>query len=111
MKIKQRNIRWLAVLLESLYLVLPILSIINFVSIAIVLYAEIRPWLTVHMPWMQLWIFLLIFVGVTVIAMCVAWIVLVPSIWALRGQQMFGRETREEGEGDCELGKGETDGG
>ena len=95
-KIPQKNIRWLGIVMESLYLALPLLSILNFLSIAIVLYTSVKTDLLRYLPWMTLgWWFFSIFV-LTAVATLLTWIFLVPSLWALRGQQMFGKETREE---------------
>lgn len=95
MKIKQYNVRWIGIIFESLYMALPILSIINFLSISVVMYNTIKPFLLVHMPWVTLWMFILIIAGITTIAVLLTWMFLVPSMWALRGKQMFGKETRE----------------
>jgi len=98
MKLPQKNIKWLGKLIESLYISLPILSIINFLSILTVLYASTRPYMAEHLPWVTFWMFLLVIAGLTCGMVLIAWIFIVPSVWALRGQQMFGREVRDEKE-------------
>ena len=96
MKLPQKNVKWLGKLVESLYISLPILSIINFLSITTVLYASTKPYLLEHLPWVTFWMFLLVIGGSTFCMVLLAWIFIVPSVWALRGEQMFGRETRKQ---------------
>jgi len=98
MRIPQYNIRWLGAVVESLYLALPVLSIINFLSISVVLYTNVQDYIKAWIPWMTFPIFLIIIFVITCITVLLTWMFLVPSLWALRGQQMFGKETREEKE-------------
>jgi len=93
MKLPQKNIKWLGKLIESLYISLPILSIINFLSITTVLYASTRPYIAEHLPWVTFWMFLLVIAGLTWGMVLIAWIFIVPSVWALRGDQMFSYES------------------
>lgn len=90
---KQKPIPGLGAFIESLYTVLPILSIMNFVAIAMVLYTDIRPYLLVHFPWITLWIFLVGLVVVVSLLMVLAYIYLLPSMWIFRGKQMFEHES------------------
>lgn len=103
MKIPQYNVRWLGALIEALYLVLPMLSIMSFMSMMAILYNQMRPYLLEHLPWVTFWMFILAAIIIVCIALLAAWIFIIPSIWALRGQQMFGRETRVEGDGEHEI--------
>jgi len=96
LRIPQKNVRWLGAFIESLYLALPLLSIINFLSISVVLYTNVQDYLKNWIPWMTFPVFLTIIFILTGVAVLLTWIFLVPSLWALRGQQMFGKETREE---------------
>ena len=98
MKLPQKNVKWLGKLIESLYISLPILSIINFLSILVVLYASTKPYILEYIPWVTFWMFLLVIAGTTCCMVLLAWIFIVPSVWALRGEQIFGRETREDKE-------------
>lgn len=91
---KQRNIPWLGAFVEALYMSLPIVSVINFASIAIVLYSDIRPYLLEHLPWVQLWMFLLALSSFVSISMLLVYKFLLPSIWTFRGRQMFGHESK-----------------
>lgn len=90
---KQRNIKGLGAFVESLYTTLPILAVINFISIATILYASVREPLLAYVPWMQLWVFLLILVGITGLTMIGIYLFVLPSIWTFRGKQMFGYES------------------
>lgn len=87
-KIPQKKIKGLGAIMESLYNALPLLSIINFLSIIIVLYSNIRGDLTRLISWMNLGWFFAIIAVLTIIATILTWVFLVPSIWALRGQQL-----------------------
>ena len=94
MKIKQRHIPGIGALVDSLFSCLPFISFINFVFIAIVTYSEIHPYLKTNIPWMQMWSFLLLLTAATLILMFVVYKFVLPSLWAFRGQQMFGFESK-----------------
>ena len=96
---RQRNIPGVGAFIESLFTCLPILGIINFIFIAIVLYTDIQPYLLVHMPWIKLWIFMLALTFLVGGMMILVYKFVLPSLWAFRGRQMFGKETRENDEG------------
>ncbi len=104
MRIPQHSIRWLGACVESLYMVLPMLSVINFISVTILLWGSAKETIQEYAPWVSFWIFLLGFGTVAAVSMLFAWVLLVPSIWAVRGQQMFGKETRgNNGDGVVEV--------
>ncbi len=86
--LKQHNVPWLGAMVDSLYTSLPILSIINFMSITTVLYATIREYLLAWAPWITVWWFLLFLALTTIIMMIVIYIVVLPSIWTFRNKQM-----------------------
>lgn len=88
MKLPQKNVRWLGAFIESLYNALPLLSIINFLSISVVLYTSIQGYLEASASWITFPIFLVIIAVITSIAVLLTWIFLVPSLWGLRGQQL-----------------------
>jgi len=94
MNFKQRNIPWVGAFIEALFNTLPMLSIMNFISIIIVLYASIRPYLIEHAPWMKLWIFILILTALSVIVMILIYKYVLSSLWAFRGKQMFQNENK-----------------
>ena len=84
-KPKSRIIPWLGVIVESLYTSLPILSILNFVSIVTMLYTST---IIKYAPWLSFWVFVGI-LGMTVICvMLVVWKFVIPSLWAYRSSQM-----------------------
>ena len=62
MKIRQVNIPWVGALVESLFNALPFLSILisvfNFFSIIVVLYSNMKPYLTEYIPNITLPIFI-----------------------------------------------------
>ena len=93
MKIPQKSIRWLGIWIESLYMAMPMLSIVNFVSLMILVYESKKA----DIPsWISLPVFLGAVAVGTMIGTLLAWIFLVPSLWSVRGQQMFGKETRSQ---------------
>ena len=90
---KQKNIPWMGAIVESAFNTLPVLSGINFISIVIVLYANIQPQLAVLVPWMNIWVFLLVMCGVGVLLMSLVYVFVLPSLWSFRGRQMFQYES------------------
>ena len=89
---RQKNIPGLGAFMESFFVTLPILGIINFWAIITVLYANVQPYLLQHAPWMNLWIFVgfLTLIGIT--GMFIVYKFVLSSVWSFRGKQMFDRE-------------------
>ena len=87
---KQKNIPLLGALIDSLFTCLPFLGIMNFIFIAIILYNDIRPYLLVHAPWVTLWMFLLLLLGLVIGMMFFIYKFVLPSLWTFRGKQMYG---------------------
>ena len=89
---KQRNIPGLGAFMESFFVTLPILGIINFWAIITVLYANVQPYLLQHAPWMNLWIFvgLLTLIGIT--GMIIVYKFVLSSVWSFRGKQMLDKD-------------------
>lgn len=85
---RQRNIPWLGVLVDSLYTSLPILSIINFLSIMTVLYVEIKENLLPWAPWLEFWMFVAGMSVWVVIMMALMYLFVLPSLWTFRNKQM-----------------------
>jgi hypothetical protein len=94
--VKQRNIPWVGAFVESLFNSLPFISIMltvfNFVSILVVLYTNIRPYLTEYTPNITLGVFVGVAVSlislVVVIAMVIIYKYVTPSLWTFRNKQM-----------------------
>lgn len=93
-KIKQKNVPYLGALVDSLYTSLPILSIINFLSIITILYATIHEYLLGWAPWLSLWIFVGLLGIATTSTMVLIYIFVLPSVWTFRNKQMFGYESK-----------------
>ncbi len=91
--LKQKNIPWLGAFVDSLYVSLPLLSIINFLSIITVLYATIATDLQTYAPWLNFWLFLFLLVVITVLTMITVYKFVVPSLWTFRSKQMFSHES------------------
>ena len=86
---KQRNVPRLGGFIDALYGSLPMLSAVNFVSILIVLYTDVQPYLIEYVPWMKLWMFGSILATLVLLLMLVVYKFILPSIWTFRGKQMF----------------------
>ncbi len=72
---------------------MPMLSVVNFVSLMILVYETKKA----DIPsWISLSVFLGAVAVGTMIGTLLAWMFLVPSLWSVRGQQMFGKETRSD---------------
>ena len=87
---RQRNIPWLGKLVDSLYTSLPILSIVNFLSIVTVLYTTTREYLVAVIPWMNLYWFLLGLLLITAVTMALIYLLVLPSLWTWRSKMMYG---------------------
>jgi len=91
---KQRNIPWLGAITDSLYVTLPVLSIMNFFSILAVLYTNVYPRIQEYLPWMRFWIFLVIVGVLVIVLMLLVYKFIVPSLWTFRSKQMFKHESQ-----------------
>ena len=87
---RQRNIPWLGKLVDSLYTSLPILSIVNFLSIVTVLYTTTREYLVAVIPWMNIYWFLLGLLLITAVTMALIYLLVLPSLWTWRSKMMYG---------------------
>ena len=81
-------------MVDSLFSCLPFLSFINFAFISIVLYSDISSTLKLYVPWMSLGVFLLFLIAITLTMMVLVYKFVLPSLWAFRGRQMFGYESK-----------------
>ena len=92
--LRQRRIPLLGETIDALYTSLPILSILNFISIMVILYNNIRPYLIENLPWVNLWIFIAIIGGLASIVILLVFKFVLPSIWTFRAKQMFEHESK-----------------
>ena len=88
-KVTQKNIPWLGKIVDSLYTTLPILSIINFLSIITVLYATISKQLIRYVPFLNFINFLFCIALLTLFTMIMVYKFVLPSLWKFRGEQMM----------------------
>lgn len=93
MKLTQRNVPWVGPVIDSLYTSLPILSIFNFLSISTVLYATLREYLLVWVPWLTINWFLLFLAIITLSLMSIMYLFVLPSLWTFRNRQMHKYES------------------
>lgn len=92
-KLKQHNIPWLGAFTESLFESLPILSIFNFMSILIVLYATVYEIVHEFAPWLTFWHFVGALAIVVSIGLILVHKYVVPSLWTFRQNQMLQHES------------------
>ena len=92
--LKQYHIPRVGAIVDSLYTSLPILSIINFLSILTVLYATTREYLDIWAPWLTFWMFVGFLGSLTLLTMIVIYKFVLPSVWTFRQKQMFGYESQ-----------------
>lgn len=85
---KQYHIPWLGPIVDSLYTALPILSIINFLSIITVLYVSIKENLLPWAPWVEFWMFMVGVFILTITLMGLIYVWVLPSLWTFRNKQM-----------------------
>lgn len=90
---KQKNIPVVGAVVDSLYTSLPVLSILNFLSIITVLYSTIREYLLTWAPWLTFGWFLIVLVILTVVMMLTMYLYVLPSIWTFRNKQMNAYES------------------
>jgi uncharacterized membrane protein len=91
--LKQRNVPWIGAVVDSLYTSLPILSIINFLSIITVLYTTIKEYLFVWTPWLTFGWFIIIMAIFTIVLMSCMYFLVLPSLWTFRNKQMNNYES------------------
>lgn len=92
--LKQTSVPWIGAIIDSLYGSLPILSIINFLSITTVLYTNIKEYLLAWAPWITFPLYLCILAFLASTMMVITYKFLLPSQWTFRGKQLFGHESR-----------------
>ena len=79
MKLKQRNIPWLGAFVESVYTVLPALSILNFFMIGIAVYENVARFVRPYLPWFNFQWFVIIVGSLVIVATVVVYLIVVPS--------------------------------
>lgn len=92
--LKPRRVKYLGELLDSFFTSLPFFSIYSSLSVTIILYAQIKDWLHVWLPWVNLWVFLLVVGFALTIIVLLAYKYIVPSIWGVRSQRMYHLEEK-----------------
>ena len=90
---KQYYIPYIGAFVDSLYTALPVLSIVNFLSILTVLYATTKEYIAAYTPWLTFRVFVLLLGGLTVVTMITFYKFVLPSVWTFRQQQMFKYES------------------
>lgn len=93
MKIEQKNIPWLGKVIDSFVTSLPLLSLINTVSVLTIMWnTTISPFAKLYFPWFTApYYFTVVVVGLSV-AMFIVYKYVLPSVWAYRGTLMKGND-------------------
>jgi len=86
--LKPKSIKYLGEFIDALFTSLPFFSIYSSISLTIILYAQVKDWLIVWLPWVNLWIFLLIVGFAFTIAFFLAYKYIIPSLWSSRSKRM-----------------------
>jgi hypothetical protein len=86
---RQTLVPGLGAFMDSMFTAMPILSIANFVSIVVVLYTSIHPWLAEKYPFFDhLWMLYASIVVVSVVSLVLVYRYVLPSLWSWRKSQM-----------------------
>ena len=86
--LKPRSVKYLGEAVDALFTSLPFFSVYSSISLTIILYAQVKDWLLVWVPWVNLWIFMLIIGFVFTIALLLAYKYIIPSLWSSRSKRM-----------------------
>ena len=92
-RLKQYNIPWLGAVTDSLFNALPILSIINFLSVITLLYANTYEFIHEVMPWMTFWIFVALLSIGTIIGLVLVYMFVLLPLWSFQHSQMRQEDT------------------
>jgi membrane protein YdbS with pleckstrin-like domain len=90
--LRQKRIPGLGEVVDSLYTTMPIMSILNFISVNAVLYTTTREYLVGWLPWIKFWHWITAMIILTLALMLLMYIFVLPSLWAFRGRQMNAAE-------------------
>lgn len=85
---KRRRLPFLGEFTDAFFTTLPFFGIYSSISLTVILYAQVKDWLLVWIPWMTLWIFFLIAGFVLSCALFLAYKYILPSLWHSRSKQM-----------------------
>ena len=86
---KQVNVPWIGSGTNVLFTTLPFFSLINFLSIIIVLYATTSSYVKEFAPWLTFGIFIIILIPIVLLVMFLVHKFVLPSMWTYREKQMF----------------------
>ena len=76
--------------MDSMYMSLPMVSIINFISIQTVLYANV---ILPVLPGLPFPLFILLMILLVFCVMVIAFKFVIPSLWVWRGRQLYGHQS------------------
>ncbi len=83
--LKQKRIPGLGALVDALYTATPLFSMVNFISVLVLLYTAIQEkWA----PWLSLFTFFILVAAGTLLVILVVYKFLIPSLWDFRSKQM-----------------------
>ncbi len=85
---KPRRVKYLGELTDSFFTSLPFFGLYSSLSLTIILYAQIKDWLLVWLPWVNLWIFILVVGFALAVVLFLAYKYVIPSLWSSRSKRM-----------------------
>ena len=87
--LKPKRVPYLGEFIDAFFTTLPFFGLYSTLSLTIILYAQVSEWLIVWLPWMNLWIFMLIVGFALSIALFLAYKYIIPSLWGARSSRMY----------------------
>lgn len=94
---KPKRIPYLGEFVDAFFTTLPFFGLYSSLSLTIILYAQIKDWLIVWFPWVNLWIFMLIVGSALLLALLLAYKYIIPSLWGARSQRMYHLDRKLDG--------------
>ena len=92
--LKPKRIPYLGEFVDAFFTTLPFFGLYSSLSLTIILYAQIKDWLLVWFPWVNLWVFMLIIGFALSIALLLAYKYIIPSLWGARSEKMYHLEKK-----------------
>lgn len=85
---KQRRVKFLGEVIDTIFTAMPVLSAYAVVSTTIVMYELVKQYILNVFPWMNIWIFIgcLVLLFLPILLVFYKWVI--PSVWGFRSEQM-----------------------
>lgn len=85
---KQRRVKFLGEVVDTIFTAMPVLSAYAVVSTTIVMYELVKQYILNVFPWMNIFIFIgcLVLLFLPILLVFYKWVI--PSVWGFRSEQM-----------------------